>query len=337
MKRGELLDVLCRLRQANTGGVRAPHKPLLLLWLLGRHARLGSSLVGYAEAEEPVSRLINDFGPAVGRVTAVQRAAMPFVRLERSLWSLRDATGRELDARDVRESGAALRGVGAVGRLRPEVERLLTEDPSAGPIAVRLLLDRHFTPTLEAAICEQADVELPDLGIADLGGGDLGGRDLGGRDLDGGDPDAGAAPDPVFRLIRRRVRAAGFAADVLRAFDHACAFCGYDGRLGRHPVGVEAAHIRWHSQGGPDVLANAFALCSLHHALFDFGVLGVTEDRTVRISPHFRTDSPAGEAVRALHDRPVPHPHGRPAAPRAHDFLRWHDRSVFKHDGYRLD
>ncbi|MER5349552.1 phosphorothioated DNA-binding restriction endonuclease [Kitasatospora sp. NPDC002551] len=335
MRRGELLAALGRLRQANTGGVRAPHKPLLLLWLLGRHARLGTSAVPYPEAEEPVSRLINDFGPAVGPATAAQRAAMPFVHLERSLWSLCDAAGRELGTADVQGSGAALRRVGAVGRLRPEVERLLTEDPSAGPVAVRLLLDRHFTPSLEAAICEEADVALPDLDVGDL---DVPGPDSGAADDGASDTAAadGAAREPAFRLVRRRVRAAGFAADVLRAFDHACAFCGYDGRLGRHPVGVEAAHIQWHSQGGPDVLANAFALCSLHHALFDFGVLGVTEDRTVRISPHFRTDSPAGRAVRALRDRPVPLPHGRPAAPRAHAFLRWHDRSVFKHEGHPL-
>ncbi|MFE6868552.1 phosphorothioated DNA-binding restriction endonuclease [Kitasatospora sp. NPDC057692] len=327
MRRAELLDALQRLRRANTGGVRAPHKPLLLLWLLGRHARLGSGAVAYTEAEEPVSRLINDFGPPVGRATAAQRAAMPFVHLERSLWSLSDAAGRELGTADVRDSGAALRGVGAIGRLRPEVERLLTEDPSAGPVAVRLLLDLHFTPTLEAAICEQAGVGLPDLDIADLDVADLG--------LDGPatGPGTAAAPGPVFRLVQRRVRAAGFAADVLRAFDHACAFCGYDGRLGGRPVGIEAAHIRWHSQGGPDELANAFALCSLHHALFDFGVLGVTEDRTVRISPRFRTDSPAGAAVLALHDRAVPLPHGRPVAPQAHGHLRWHDRSVFKHAG----
>ncbi|MFB7472651.1 phosphorothioated DNA-binding restriction endonuclease [Kitasatospora sp. NPDC056184] len=329
MRRAELLDALQRLRRANTGGVRAPHKPLLLLWLLGRHARLGSSAVAYTEAEEPVSRLINDFGPPVGRATAGQRAAMPFVHLERSLWSLSDAAGRELGPADVRAGGAALRGVGAVGRLRPEVERLLTGDPSAGPVAVRLLLDLHFTPTLEAAICEQAGVGLPDLGIADP---DLADPGIADPELDG--PDPGAARGPAFRLVQRRVRAAGFAAAVLRAFDHACAFCGYDGKLGSHPVGVEAAHIRWHSQGGPDDLANAFALCSLHHALFDFGVLGVTEDRTVRISPHFRTDSPAGEAVRALHDRAVPLPHGRPVDPRGHDHLRWHDRSVFKHEGH---
>ena len=57
--------------------------------------------------------------------------------------------------------------------------------------------------------------------------------------------------------------------------------CGFDGALGRYPVGIEAAHIRWHSQQGPDEITNALALCALHHALFDLGVLGITEERGI--------------------------------------------------------
>jgi predicted restriction endonuclease len=37
--------------------------------------------------------------------------------------------------------------------------------------------------------------------------------------------------------------------------------------------------VRWHSQAGPDVVANGLALCALHHALFDLGVLGLTAER----------------------------------------------------------
>ena len=58
---------------------------------------------------------------------------------------------------------------------------------------------------------------------------------------------------------------------------------GFDGALGRYPVGIEAAHVRWHSQQGPDELPNVLALCALH-ALFDLGVLGITEDRRIRVS-----------------------------------------------------
>ncbi len=44
-----------------------------------------------------------------------------------------------------------------------------------------------------------------------------------------------------------------------RAYAYRCAMCGFDGRLGRNPVAIEGAHVRWHSQDGPDDLANAIA------------------------------------------------------------------------------
>jgi putative restriction endonuclease len=96
------------LRQARVGQVRVPHKPLLLLWLFGQFATTGSSAASYQQAEEPVSQLINDFGPPVASAAlARQRAAMPFVHLERELWDLRDATGNEI-APDVPERRALL-------------------------------------------------------------------------------------------------------------------------------------------------------------------------------------------------------------------------------------
>jgi putative restriction endonuclease len=97
MTRDELLGLLARLRRATVGGIRAPHKPLLLLWLFGRFAAAGSSAATYAEAEAPVSMLINDFGPPVASPAAAgRRAAMPFVHLEREIWDLRDASSRAM-------------------------------------------------------------------------------------------------------------------------------------------------------------------------------------------------------------------------------------------------
>ena len=145
MTRDELLARLAGLRQARVGQVRLPHKPLLLLWLFGQFAATGSSAVSYQQAEEPVSQLINDFGPPVASSSlARQRAAMPFVHLERELWDLRDATGKEI-APDAPERRAWLLEQGAIGRLQAPVERLLT-DPGTLAAAARLLLDRHFTP-----------------------------------------------------------------------------------------------------------------------------------------------------------------------------------------------
>jgi putative restriction endonuclease len=76
--------------------------------------------------------------------------------------------------------------------------------------------------------------------------------------------------------------------------------CGFDGALGRYPVGIEAAHVRWHSQEGPDEIPNALALCALHHALFDLGVVGIIEDLRIRVSGLYVARNEAGRAVDEL-------------------------------------
>lgn len=63
-----------------------------------------------------------------------------------------------------------------------------------------------------------------------------------------------------------------------------CAVCGFDVRLGTSQLGIDAAHIKWHQAGGPDVVPNAFALCVLHHKLFDRGVFSVDQGHRVIVS-----------------------------------------------------
>lgn len=45
MDRPALLNRLAHLRRAQVGNQRVPHKPLLLLWLFGRFATSGTTLV----------------------------------------------------------------------------------------------------------------------------------------------------------------------------------------------------------------------------------------------------------------------------------------------------
>ena len=89
----------------------------------------------------------------------------------------------------------------------------------------------RFTPILAELICAAVDSTYPPS-----------------TSLRTGDP---AQP------VRLRPRRCGFAEEVLLAYAHQCAMCGFDGALGRDPVGIEAAHVRWHSQQGPDKLASA--------------------------------------------------------------------------------
>ena len=302
MTRGELLAPLVRLRQARVGQVRVPHKPLLLLWLFGQFAATGSSAASYQQAEEPVSQLINDFGPPMAsEARARQRAAMPFVHLERELWDLRDASGKEIGP-DVPERRAWLLERGAVGRLRTPVERLLA-DPGTLAVTARLLLDRHFTPVLADLICAAVDLDLAAL-------------DLAGNEK---------APQAVrFPTAAPRVRRGGSARLRLPVRDVRIR------RRARPLPRRDRSGPRALAQPArPDEVTNALALCALHHALFDLGVLGITEERRIRVSSLYVARNDAGRAVDALAGKPllIPRPHQRTVDV---VYISWHHRQVLK-------
>ncbi|CAN3984651.1 hypothetical protein KPATCC21470_7379 [Kitasatospora purpeofusca] len=64
--------------------------------------------------------------------------------------------------------------------------------------------------------------------------------------------------------------------------------------------------MRWWSYDGPDEVDNGLCLCSLHHKLFDKGVLGLGEGRRILVSQRFVGRSEASrQHVLALAGRPV--------------------------------
>jgi putative restriction endonuclease len=295
VQREDFLGKLASLRMAPRGrGERYPHKPLFLLWLLGRMQQQGTSACTYEEAEKPVSRLLDDFGPpSVGRY----RAAMPFVHLESDLWELSGDEGAPL-----KDSRAALCRAHATGRLRPEVEELLREDPSLIAESARMLVDLNFTPTYLEPICAEVGLDL----------------------------DTAEALAWNYRKPARARRRHGFRNEVLHGWRNRCAMCGYDGALGRDPAGLDAAHVFWHSQGGPDEPDNGLALCSLHHVLFDLGALGLNEDLSVRVSPHYVARSEQGERlVYDLEGRRLLDPAPRHPTPNG-IHVHWHSTQVFR-------
>jgi putative restriction endonuclease len=87
--------------------------------------------------------------------------------------------------------------------------------------------------------------------------------------------------------------------------------------------------VRWWAFGGPDQVENGLCLCSLHHKLFDKGVLGVGDDHRILVSQRFVGHSDAArEHVTALSGRPLvgPQPGASPVAAEHRD---WHTRQVF--------
>jgi putative restriction endonuclease len=115
----------------------------------------------------------------------------------------------------------------------------------------------------------------------------------------------------------------------MRAYEHRCAVCGFDVRLGNSQLAVEAAHIKWYQAGGPDIVPNGLALCTLHHKMLDRGALTVSLERRVLVSEHAHGTSGFDEWLMAFHGRPMRVPQRPDYQPRD-EFLKWHAREVFR-------
>ncbi|SCF83352.1 phosphorothioated DNA-binding restriction endonuclease, partial [Streptomyces sp. Cmuel-A718b] len=242
------LERAAKLRQWSRSGTRAPHKPLLFLYALGCFQRDADGELRYSAVEDDLGRLLAEYGPP-NRTTP----AYPFHHLvSDGVWEVRTDRGPGSPGSGVRE----LREIGAAGRLTPELRAALRREPSLLGRMARVLLDLNFPPSLHGDLCEAVGLELEPTG------------------------------NERFSAVRVR-RDPRMREQVLTAYEYRCAFCGYDGRIGAVPVGLEAAHVRWWAFDGPDDVDNGLCLCSLHHKLFDKGVLGIGDSHRILVSQRF--------------------------------------------------
>ncbi|MEV5121721.1 phosphorothioated DNA-binding restriction endonuclease [Streptomyces decoyicus] len=282
------------LRQWAQNGARAPHKPLLMLYALGRFQRNPLQSMRYSEIERDLSELLQDYGP-----THRTSPSYPFHHLvSDGVWEVRTDSGAASPGTGVR----GLRESGARGQLVPGLRAALAEDGMLLGQLAQLLLDKHFPPSIHPDIAAAVGLDL--------------------------DPADGTRASSGQARVRRR--AAELRRDVLIAYEYRCAFCGFDGSIGRVPVGLEAAHVQWWAFQGPDDLANCLCLCSLHHKLFDRGVLGLDSGRRITVSREFVGQSAAARHhVLDLTGRALIGPQNG-SAPVAPAYVTWHTAQVFR-------
>jgi putative restriction endonuclease len=108
-----------------------------------------------------------------------------------------------------------------------------------------------------------------------------------------------------IETIIRATRDPQFRVRVLTVYGCTCAICGFDVRLGETALGVEAAHIKWHQAGGPNIETNRLALCILHHKLFDRGALTIALNRQVQVSEYAYGATGFTEWLLAYHGKPI--------------------------------
>lgn len=293
----KLLDAIDSLNLWKRGGKRAPHKPLLLIYALARQVRDPNAKFEFSRIEKDIEELLNEFYKPLysGRKHHVND---PFWRLRGDgIWVVNhDETIRETS------SGGAyvtdLRKYHATGSFSEEVAQEIRDNPEIALQAARKLLDEHFPESLHQEI------------LADVG-------------LD---------YKTIFsekRIHRKTRRDSRFRQNVLHAYGYSCAVCGFNLRMKTLPVGLEAAHIKWHQHGGPDTENNGLALCATHHKLLDSGALTLSDNCQIVLSEWIFDPDLENSFIREYNRREIRLPRNRKHSP-SKDYIHWHREEVFK-------
>lgn len=277
------------------GSQRAPHKPLLLLLTLASVQRGEPRLTPYEKIHPQLEKLLVDFGPP-RRSTHPE---YPFWRLQNdgAFWEVPEREQalqlRGARAREGDVPRSVLEAAQVRGGFTAAVYDELGSDPRLINRIATAILREHFPPSLHESILDA--VGMPWV-------------------LEGGLPTK---------------RSAEFRNEVIRLYEHRCAMCGFDGRLGHANLGLEAAHIMWHALGGPDDPANSLLLCSLHHQAFDRGALALSTERRILVSQHLHGGVQVSELIIQLSGKEIRPPLDPTVTP-AEVFMSWHRREVFR-------
>ncbi len=143
-----ILARFAKLTVWKKGGQRAPHKPLLILYALGRWQR-GAVDVTYAEAEPEMTALLREFGPP----RKSDHPEQPFWRLQNDgVWSVQAPPDLQMKTDDDVPRVGELRSRGVRAGFAPEVQEALRENPSLVPRIASRLLERNFPESLHQDI-----------------------------------------------------------------------------------------------------------------------------------------------------------------------------------------
>ncbi len=290
MTHDELIGKVGALNVWKRGDQRAPHKPLLLLLALGRLQQQERRLMPYAEVDPALRELLIEFGPPRRSI----HPEYPFWRLQNDgLWMLAETEGLRRRRSNTDPTRRTLLDNEVAGGFPEPVYDLLRREPALIERIAYLVLHEHFPASMHQDLLDAVGLSLD------------------------------------TRQTTRRKRDTDFRGRVLRAYAFRCAVCGFDLRIDNRTIGLEAAHVKWHQAGGPDVEANGIALCTMHHKLLDRGAFRITPAYRLLVSERVHGTGGLDEWLLRYHGTPVQQPqrtsyHLEPA------FLSWHVREVFK-------
>ena len=289
MDKEQILQKFEDLRQWGSGGERAPHKPLLVLYAIGKLLHGEDRLISYADdIEENLKNLLREFGPRRDS----HNPQFPFWRLQNDeIWDISDADKiRQTDSGDAYITD--LRNYNVSGGFNQTIFQELKNDSQLVFEVIHKLLHKHFPPSIHEDILQAVDIELS------------------------------------VQTFATKTRTSNFRKNILKAYEYKCAICDFDVKLGTSPIALEASHIKWKSHGGPNETVNGLALCVMHHKLFDLGAFTLSKGLQILVSDDAYGTKGFKEWLMDFHGQTINLPQRRSYYP-AEEFINWHVRDVF--------
>lgn len=154
MKAEELKNIFSNIITWKRNGERAPHKPLLLLYALGRLDRKEPRLVSYKDVKENLKHLLVEFGPHRRNYVS----SYPFLRLSNDgIWEL---TGKnEIDPKQD-WSDQVLLNNDTHGGFTEEIYSMLSKDRKLIRELASILLEQNFPETMHEDVLNEVGLDM---------------------------------------------------------------------------------------------------------------------------------------------------------------------------------
>ena len=290
MKIDQLKETLNNISVWKKGGQRAPHKPLLILYALSQCIQRKNRLIKFSEIDSKLGQLLRDFGP----LRKSYHPEYPFWRLQNDgIWEVTNKAVVVLRKGHTDAKKSELINHNVRGGFCAEIYNILIKNPKLITEIASSILEVHFPASIHDDIIQSIGLYIP------------------------------------YSRCEKEKRNPQFREKVLNAYEYRCAVCGYNLRVGNTLIGLEAAHIKWHQAGGPDIENNGIALCALHHKLFDRGAFSLSTGLEIQVSDRAHGAAGFGKWLMDFHGLTIRAPQ-RPTYFPNPNYIDWHSREVFQ-------
>jgi putative restriction endonuclease len=291
----------------------SPHKPLLLLAVLDRFAE-GQIAENQIPLDPGLGDLFSDYWQMIMPRDHHPNIALPFYHLtSEGFWHLIPKEGNE----DVVTSGRRLRSIRKLhkytegARLDDNLFTLLQNKKPREALR-RTLVEGYFSDDVQSDFYEYGRVHEAAFHYS---------RTLLNNALS---QNVGAFDEP-----EKPIRDRGFRRAIVDAYDHRCAISGIRILTADGLSAVDAAHIVPWSKSHNDDPRNGLALSKLCHWVFERGLLTVTSDYVVKLSPELTAKYNTPGPLATLEGRSLLLPEDNRLYPEQ-EYLEYHRSNCFR-------